>query len=174
MSDQIKDRFGNVVPEYYTGYFNAAGKRDLIELLSENLRNTSEFIRKITNARENFAYAPEKWTVKEVLIHMLDVERIFTGRALRFARNDATMLPGFDENMYPPFTEAASRSINSIAEEYEALRRSTIELYANFSEVMRQRSGSANGVKISVETLGYVIAGHEIHHIDILKARYGL
>ena len=102
----------------------------------------------------------------------MDAERIFTYRALRFSRNDRTALSGFDENEYVPESNASTRSLQSLIDEYSALRQSTIELFRNITDEMSLRTGIANGKEISVRALGYVIPGHEIHHEGVIKERY--
>jgi dihydroxyacetone kinase len=103
---------------------------------------------------------------------MLDVERIFAYRALRFARNDKTPLSGFEENDYAPQANAEARTINDLANEAERLRATTLDLYKSFTPEMLQRTGTANKAELSVLNLGYIIAGHESHHRKILKERY--
>ena len=119
-----------------------------------------------------YRYAEGKWTIKEVLVHIIDDERIYAYRALRFARNDKTELPGFDQDPYAFYSNANVRSIESIIEEYEAVRMSTITLFNGFSDDVMLRSGVANNNEVTVRALGYHIAGHELHHLNILKNRY--
>ena len=118
------------------------------------------------------AYAPGKWTLKEVLVHMMDTERIIAYRALRIARNDKTNLPGFEQEEYTPYLYANERSIANIMEEYGLQRRSTIALFSNFHESAFTRMGFANGAPLSVRAALYIIAGHELHHLKIIKERY--
>lgn len=172
MSDKINDRFGNPVPEFYTGYFLESGKEELVTLLSNNLIRTVKVISAIPQEKENFAYAEGKWTVKEVILHIIDGERIFAYRALSFARNDQTSLPGFDENDYVQFSGANERTMKSLIDEFKTVRESTIQLFMNFSTEMLSRMGTANEVGISVEAIGRSLAGHESHHIKVLQDRY--
>lgn len=172
MQNSISDRFGNTVPEYFTGYFKKSGNGELVESLQNNLNNTIKFISSIPGSKENFAYQPGKWSIKEVLMHIIDVERIFAMRAVRFARNDKTKLPGFDENEYVFYYNAEKRTLKSIADEYAAVRNATIQLYLNFDDKMLERTGGANNSVMSVEALGRILVGHELHHIEIIKERY--
>ena len=110
--------------------------------------------------------------MREVLCHMIDAERIFAYRSLRFARNDKTMLPGFEEKDYASEANAANRSLKKIADEMTCVRASTIHLYEGFTPDMLARKGSANNNELSVVALGFIIAGHETHHCHILKERY--
>lgn len=120
----------------------------------------------------NFSYAQGKWTIAEVLIHLMDTERIFQYRALRFARNDKTELQGFDQDSYVPESQAPNRSRNDILEEFIAIRKSSIALFASLNDEMLLRSGLASGAKMSVRALGFVICGHQVHHFNILQERY--
>jgi uncharacterized damage-inducible protein DinB len=119
-----------------------------------------------------FKYAEGKWTIKEVLVHIIDDERIYAYRALRFARNDKTELPGFEQDPYAYYSYANQRTAESIVEEYEAVRLSTIALFNNLSDDAIARSGVANKNEVTVRALGYHIAGHELHHLNIIKTRY--
>jgi hypothetical protein len=120
----------------------------------------------------DFSYAAGKWTTSDLLCHVIDAERIFTYRALCFSRNDKTNLPGFDENAYVPNSNARSRSLLSIKTELENLRQSTMDFFGSLSADMLSKTGVANNTEISVLTLGYVIAGHSRHHLNILNERY--
>ena len=170
----ITDRFGNIVPEWYAGYVELFKGSSFLEVLERNLSHTASLIVHLTDEKLGFAYADGKWTIAEVLLHIIDCERIFSYRALRMARNDATPLPGFDENAYALNSDASSRTKDSLLEEYLAVRRSTLSLYHNFSPQMLSQTGVANGHTFSVDMIGTVTAGHELHHLKVLKERYGL
>ncbi len=113
-----------------------------------------------------------KWSIKEVIIHLIDMERIYTYRALRFARNDKTILPGFDDNKYVKHSGANNRDIGNLLSELEAVRRSTIAMIEGLEEETLIRSGIINGKSVSAGALLYHIAGHELHHIQIIRERY--
>ena len=113
-----------------------------------------------------------KWTIKEVLSHVIDTERIFTYRALTIARNDNTPLPGFDENAYIPFSNASGRSLMQLIHEYELVRRSSMALFESFTEEMLDRQGTANNMRLTPRILGWMLAGHDAHHADIVRNRY--
>jgi uncharacterized damage-inducible protein DinB len=119
-----------------------------------------------------YRYDVGKWSVKELLNHMMDAERIFAYRALRFSRNDKTPLSGFEENDYAPLANAHARSLKQLTDEMERLRATTIDLYSSFTPEMLKREGTANNNKLSVLNLGYVIAGHETHHRKVISERY--
>jgi len=147
---------------------------DFIAALNKSLAKNLAKLQTLSETQWNHKYAPNKWTVKEVLIHIMDAERIFAYRALRISRNDKTPLQGFAENDYVPYYEVNDRSIDSLLEEYELMRRSTISLFKNMSNEMLDRLGTASGGPCSVLALGYMIAGHEIHHWEILEDRYDI
>ena len=142
------------------------------EALIATRRQMNEIIDTLPPEKKDFAYAPAKWTVKELLCHIIDAERIFVYRALCFSRNDKTNLPAFDENAYVPELNASLRTIQSIRQEINNLRASTIDFFASCNEEMLGRSGTANNTRISVRALGYVVSGHAAHHLSILKQRY--
>lgn len=160
------------VPPFYQTYVRLVMHMEMQDALVSIRNQTEELIASLPAEKEDFAYGPSKWTVKEVLCHILDAERIFVYRALCFSRNDKTNLPAFDENAYVPESNASRRTIRSIREELNNLRASTIDFFGSCSEEMLARSGTANNTRISVRTLGYVVAGHAAHHLAILKQRY--
>ena len=157
---------------HYGTYISKVKSDDLIAELDSSMKDFINFMRTVPEAKLDYRYQDGKWTIREIIIHLMDAERIFTYRALRFSRNDQTPLSGFDENEYVPESNAATRSLDSLIEEYSALRNSTIALYKNFTPQMTMRTGIANGKEISVRALGYVIPGHEIHHMGVIKERY--
>lgn len=157
---------------YYATYIGKVKGDNFIQNLKEQKFETLGILSKLSEEQWNHKYAPEKWTVKEVMMHIMDTERIFAYRALRIARNDRTPMPGFDQNDYVPYYHAAQRSGSSIMEEYEAIRNSTITLFQNLREEDLGRLGEASGSPVSVLALGYMIAGHEIHHVQLLHERY--
>ena len=119
-----------------------------------------------------YRYAPGKWTPGEILLHVIDDERIYAYRALRFARGDATELAGFDQDPYAAASGAELRTVESLLEEHAAVRRSTVTLFANLPEAALARGGVANGAHVTVRALAYHIAGHELHHLNVLRHRY--
>jgi uncharacterized damage-inducible protein DinB len=160
------------VPPFYKGYVDNVKDMDMLEALRHSSVLTLKLILAIPENRGEYRYQEGKWSIKEVLAHMLDVERIMAYRALRFARNDKTDLPGFEENDYAPEANAHARSIQQFAEEMERLRFTTIDLFKSLTPEMLQREGTANKNKLSVLNLGYIIPGHETHHRNILTERY--
>jgi hypothetical protein len=157
---------------YYGKYIARVPDGDLVSLLREQLMDTVALLRGVSPDRADFAYGPGKWTIKEVVGHLVDVERVMAYRALRFARNDRTELPGFDENTWAVNSDAASRTLGDLLEEFQVVRSSTIHLAKHLSADALARRGSANGQEVSVRALFYIIAGHERHHADLLRERY--
>ena len=159
---------------YYERYIALVPDGDLVEMLREQQLDTMRLLRPLTDDRALFAYAPGKWTIKEVVGHLSDAERIFCYRALRFARGDAQPLTGFDENSYVPAGRFNDRRIADLLDEFEAVRAATVHLFRHLDEDALTRRGPANNQPISVRALGYVVAGHERHHVKLLRERYGL
>jgi hypothetical protein len=157
---------------YYGRYIARVPDGDLVSLLRERIADTTALLRRVPAERANFAYAPGKWSVKQVVGHMSDVERVMSFRALWFARHDPSDLPGFDENVWVDSAEFATRSLDDLIEEFEAVRASTIHLASHLSAEALARRGSANGNSVTVRALFYIIAGHERHHVDLLRERY--
>lgn len=128
--------------------------------------------RGISEEKSLHRYAPGKWSVKEVLGHVIDAERIFTYRALRFARNDHTPLAGFDQDPYIAAANFDARPWSDFVEEFEHVRRSTVLFFRGLTPEQALRCGVASEASVSVRALGYIIAGHELHHVKILRDRY--
>ena len=160
------------IPEFYRKYVEYVSEDNLIPALINSGNITLELMKSIPETSGDFRYAEDKWSIKELLIHMMDAERIFNYRALRFARNDATELPGFNENDYVPYSKADKRTLLNILQEYTNLRASTVDLFSSFDEEALDRVGTSNGSSMSVRAIGFVIAGHETHHRQILNERY--
>jgi hypothetical protein len=159
---------------FYGGYITLVPDGNLVELLRQQQLETTRMLRGISDEKGRFAYAPGKWTIKEVVGHICDAERIFSYRALRFARGDAQPLTGFDENSYAPAGRFNERSLGDLLDEFEAIRAATIHLLRHLSEEELARRGVANNNPISVRAIAYVIAGHERHHAKLLRERYGV
>lgn len=162
----------STVPEYYRFYIQVVPYDNLIQGLIQSGDEAMELIRSIHEGHADYRYDEGKWSIKELFSHIIDVERIFNYRAMRFARNDSTVLPGFDENAYVPESGASDRRLYKIADELVNLRASTVDLFASFSDEMLERKGTASGVEISVNAIGYVNIGHMMHHCSVIKDRY--
>lgn len=158
---------------FYATYVRVAPEEgDILGELNHSFEALRTFIESLRTEKLVYRYADGKWTIKELLVHLIDAERIFAYRALRIARADKTELAGFDENEYVPNSGANERSLVSILREYAAVRTASIELFSNMTEEMLARKGIVNNGIISVRALPYIIAGHEAHHLRIIRERY--
>ena len=158
-------------PEYYSLYLNTVQGEDLILALQNNRKALDALVLEMIGKADH-SYAPGKWTIKEVLLHLIDTERIFAYRALTFARADKAELPGFDENEYARHYPADKRTLQQVYAEFKVVRDATIHLFQSLNEEAVLRSGIANGKPISVSALGYAIVGHANHHFNVIKERY--
>ncbi len=159
--------------EYFEHYINLVNdNEDIIDSLEISHLKTNEILDLITEEQADFTYEKGKWTIKELLIHLIDTERIFCNRALRFARNDKTDLPGYDHDNYVLNSDSTNRTISDIVEEFDIVRKGTIALFKRFSAEMLERGGTANNNKLTVLAIGYIISGHEKHHINVLEEKY--
>jgi hypothetical protein len=157
---------------YYNTYISKVPDGDVLQVLAKQLDETQALLKSIPEDRAGHRYAPDKWSIREVVGHLIDSERIFAYRALRFARGDSNPLPGFDQDEYVRASGSDRRRLSDLASEFAHLRRATIAMLSSLDEGTPERRGKANNDEISVRALAYVMAGHERHHIDILKERY--
>ncbi|WP_299248167.1 DinB family protein [uncultured Lacinutrix sp.] len=159
---------------YFQPYINKIGDLILLEGLVDGLEKTITFLKSIPEDKLEYRYEANKWTIKEIVCHLIDSERIFAYRALRFARKDKTAVAGFEQDDYILASEANKRSMEDLLEEFTLVKQASIALYKTFgtdSEVLK-RTGVAGGGEVSVRALGFLIAGHEKHHCDIIRERY--
>lgn len=159
-------------PEYYQKYIDQVTETELMPALKTQLPAIKEFLSGITEEQSAYAYAEGKWTIKEVLQHMIDTERIFAYRALCFARKEAASLPGFEENDYAANAGANERSWQSLSEEMVLLRESTIQLFSSFPAGSFDHSGIANQNPITVLAIGFILPGHVNHHMRVIAEKY--
>lgn len=157
---------------YYERYISLVPEGDVLMALEQQLETTLSLLRGISEAQADSRYAPGKWSIKELVGHLIDAERIFAYRALRFARNDGTPLPGFEQDDYIRNATFGNCRLADLASELEHLRRSNLYLFRHLDEEAWQRRGIANDGEISVRALAYSMAGHELHHMEILRTRY--
>lgn len=157
---------------HYKHYILELGNVDLFEILNASSEELLETIKGLSEEKMVFRYEEGKWSIKELLQHLIDTERIMSYRALRFSRNDATELQGFDENWYVENSNGNDRNSNDLVEEFTCNRRASISLFKSFTREMMQLSGTANGSEMTVRALGFIIAGHQMHHLKIIKERY--
>lgn len=162
----------NEYASYFETYIRLSKDLNLTADFLSNANLVADFFQAIEKDKLDYRYQPEKWSIKDILLHLIDCERIFQYRALRFSRRDKTPLPGFEENDYAIEANATNRSINSLLKEYKTVREATVSLFENFSEQQLQECGEASGNKISVRAVGYIILGHELHHMKIISERY--
>ncbi len=157
---------------YYGKYVSLVPDNNILEVLSEQLDETLTLLRSVPEMRGGFRYAEGKWSVKELVGHMIDTERIFAYRALRFARNDRTPLPGYEQDDYIRNASFDACALADLAAEFESVRRSTLFLFKHLDGEAWRRKGVASEAEVSVRALAYIIAGHELHHRGILRDRY--
>ncbi|TGE28380.1 DinB family protein [Hymenobacter metallicola] len=163
---------GQYLPYYDTYIRHIPEGADPLYMLEKLPDALQQAVGQLTDEQARYAYAPGKWSIKEVLVHIIDTERIFAYRALRIARNDKTDLPGFEQDDYVPASEANDRPLANILHEYASVRAATLSLFRSFSPAQLERTGSANGGPASVRALLFIIPGHELHHLSIFRERY--
>ncbi len=159
-------------PEYFKTYLQLVPDGNILEELSASYIDTMELVTSLDPETLFYRYAPGKWTILEILQHIMDAERIFGYRALCIARGEQKELPGFEENEYAAQSLATLRNINDMVREFSILRASTIELFKSFSPEILERTGTANGKLVSVKALLFITLGHEMHHRTIIEQRY--
>ena len=159
-------------PGYFKVYIDLVDEETLAAAFTNQSIVIRDLLPSITEEKSVFAYAPGKWTLKEMLQHLIDAERIFSYRAVCFARKESQVLPGFNENDYAASSFANDRTWDSLLEEFVAVRRSTLLLFNSFNAEMLATTGKAGNNELSVQQVGYIIVGHFKHHIKIIKERY--
>jgi hypothetical protein len=159
-------------PEYYKPYVNLVPEGDLLTLLKEDLVKTIELFESLSEEDGHFRYAENKWSIKEVLGHMADTERIMSYRLLRVGRGDQTALAGFNENEYVEGSQINKLPIKNILEDFIAIRKGTLTLIQNMPEETWTNIGFANNTEVTARAIGYIIAGHALHHYKIITERY--
>lgn len=162
----------NEYAKYYKPYIDLVPEGELLSILESSHQETQAFFLSVGEINGNYRYAEGKWSLKEVLIHLIDTEQIMATRALRIARKDKTPLPGFEQNDYVDNVNVDLRTIADLMEEYTAMRKLTIIMFKYFTEEMLNETGTASGNPVSVLALAYIIIGHEIHHREFIRARY--
>jgi len=162
----------NEYSKYYSTYIQALENVELFEELEISLHHFIKFVQNIPLDKFDYSYAKGKWTIKEIIQHIIDTERIFSYRALRISRNDKTPLPGFEENDYVDNTNAKSRSIQDLLTEFSAVRHSNLLMFKSFSDEQLRRIGIASENEVSVRALGFLILGHLKHHQRVFAERY--
>ncbi len=159
---------------FHQTYINYTSGKDYSILVQQYQDRIVESWNAIPTEKINFAYAPDKWTIKQMLQHVIDTERIFAYRALAIARKEPAALLSFDENEYAKNATAAHRNWKEMIAEWKTVRQSTNILFASFTEEDLKQKGTASGLPISVNALGFIIFGHALHHLHVLKERYSI
>lgn len=160
------------VPAYFHSYFKLIDGTDLIEELHTSRTSSLKLFSSLSTEMENYAYAEGKWTIKEVFRHIIDCERIYAYRALRFSRFDAVNLPGFNENKYISKVTPHQFHMDKMLIEYESIRESNIQLFGNMNEEMLDFKGTANNLEMSARVIGFMVVAHNLHHCKIIRERY--
>ena len=162
------------IPSYYVGYIKRVPETDPVMVCAAQIEETAALLRNLSDTDAMYRYSRGKWSIKEVVGHLADTERIMAYRALRIARGDITPLPSFDENAYVPVAKFDSRSLVDLVGELRTVRAATLALLRTFDADAWPRRGTASGKPVSVRALGFMIPGHERHHVEILRTRYGV
>lgn len=159
---------------FYAGYIAKSPAGDLTAHLAAQRDETRRMLGGLDDSTAGHRYEPGKWSIKEVIGHLIDSERVIAYRLLRIARGDSTPLPGFDQDAYVPMGRFDRRSMQDLLEEFSAVRDATIRLLRSLDREALDRRGIANGNPISAKAIVFIIAGHERHHVEVLQERYGL
>ena len=157
---------------YYGRYITLVGGNDVIAALEDQPRETLALLSTLSEEQGDYRYAPDKWSIKEMLGHVIDAERVFSYRALRFARNDRTPLASFEQDDYVRSGDFGDRRLTDLIEEFVSVRQATLWLFRQLSAEAWMRRGIASGNPVSVRAVAYIIAGHELHHRRVLQEKY--
>ncbi len=160
------------VPTWYHKYINQVQEDDVHKAIKTNTQSALSFLKSIPEDKWDYRYAEDKWSIKEMVQHITDAERILSYRALCFSRKDDTPLPGFEEADYATASKADRRTKDELLAEFESVRKSIEQLYESFDDEQLAATGTANNTSVSVNAIGFIIPGHVQHHISVLKERY--
>jgi hypothetical protein len=160
--------------DFYEGYISLVKSENVITDLIHQGQKVAALTHKLTPAQADFRYAEGKWSVRQVIGHLIDIERVMAYRALCISRGDQTPLPGFDQDEYVANARFENRDMQNLVAEYDALRNASISMFSSFDQEQINRRGIANDYPVSVRALAYIIAGHEKHHLNVLKEKYNL
>lgn len=170
---KIKDLKKEEIGEFYWRYINLLPEdKELLDILKDSTEDFVDFLKTIPSERWIHRYAPDKWSILEMIQHIIDTERIFIYRALCFARNEKQALPGFDHDSYVENSHAEARDFNDLINEFKLVRTSASMLFMSFNDEMLRNQGSMSGVPATARAIGFIMAGHAKHHKDIIKKRY--
>ena len=157
---------------YYERYIALIPDGDIASILERQRDSTAAMLAGLSEDQGNYRYAPDKWILKDVVCHVTDTERVFSYRAVHFARGDETPLPSFDEKVWAPQSGAAARTLKSLTDELVAVRNASLALIRSLTPEQAMRRGVASGMEVSVRALAWKMAGHMEHHVHVLKERY--
>lgn len=158
--------------DYYDSYVSKVPEGDIVDILVSQKQSTARFLASISEEKSLFRYAPEKWSIRDVVMHLADAERLFLSRAVRIARCDQTPLPGFDENEYAATADADRHSLSELATDFACARDSSISFFQMISDEESRRTGIASNNPFSVRSFAFINAGHELHHVGVIRDRY--
>ena len=169
---QIQKPLAADYPDFFATYINKVLENDLQEAFKNQSPIILDFLQSFNEEKSSYAYAPGKWTLKELLQHTIDAERVFQYRAMCIARGETASLPSFDENLYAQNSQANVRSWKNLSDEFITVRKSTEDLFHNFTGPMFKQKGIANGKSMTVASLGFITVGHVTHHIKVAQQKY--
>jgi hypothetical protein len=162
----------NEYAEHFGNYIGQVPDGDLVQTLERHGKEFVEFLRKIPESKGDFSYGAGKWSIKEVIGHISDGERVFAYRAMRIARGDTIPLPGFDENAWVPLSGAKDRTLADLIDEFQTVRAGSLSLFRHLSPEAIARRGTASNREVTVRAIAWIVAGHAMHHQKILRERY--
>lgn len=157
---------------YYANYIGMVPEGDVLDLMTRQVKETTKLLAGIPDAKAGYRYAPGKWSIKGLVGHVVDSERVFSYRALSIGRGDPSPLPGFDEKAWAQVSNADERPLKELIKDYEAARQATLALFRSLPADGWARRGTANNYPVTVRALAWIILGHERHHLKILRERY--
>ena len=169
---KIKKPLSSEYPVFYFPFIQNVPQEDALEAMRMVHADTQTILGNLTEEQGRFSYGEGKWTIKALVGHMIDCERIYQYRALCVARGEKTALPGFDQDLYVGESNAEERSLESLVQEFGAVRQASIALFSSFTDAMMDRVGNANGYDLSVRSIAFIVSGHEYHHMNVLKEKY--
>ncbi len=158
--------------EFYNSYVEGVSRTCIAESLEKGLNDFNQFLSRVDEEKSIFRYAPEKWSIREVIGHIIDTERVFAFRAMSFARGEKQALPGYEENEYGDSSNAHTRVVCDLVDEFRYLRRASISMFSSFSDDQLNQIGIMSGTKASVRSIGRIMVGHPRHHLKVLEDRY--
>ncbi|HLY71192.1 MAG TPA: DinB family protein [Puia sp.] len=161
-----------IAAEFYSAYIALVKEDNLSKALKKNTAQVKKLLKKIRTKKVDYAYAEKKWTIKEILQHLIDAERVFAYRAITFARKDTTPLPSFDEKNWAENAKVKKRKWKDLVDEFKTVRKATEKLFRSFDDEQLLSKGTASDNTINVVALGFICAGHAAHHVKVIKQRY--